>query len=69
MITIPHPNLSDATWYKSSHSTGNDATCVEVAQNLPNIVAVRDSTDPEGPALIFDPAAWRSFTERLRRDA
>lgn len=59
------PDLSDAAWTKSSYSDGNNATCVEVARNLPGIVAVRDSKDPHGPALVFGAAAWRSFTHRL----
>jgi hypothetical protein len=38
---------------------------VEVAVNLPGVVAVRDSKDPAGPALTFTPDAWRAFTGRL----
>ncbi|WP_405103599.1 DUF397 domain-containing protein [Micromonospora sp. NBC_01412] len=34
---------------------------VEVADNLPGVVAVRDSKDPAGPALAFAPANWRAF--------
>ena len=41
--------------------------CVEVAVNLPGVVAVRDSKDPYGPALTFTPADWHAFTARLRR--
>jgi hypothetical protein len=39
---------------------------VEVAP-LPGIVAVRDSKNPDGPALTFSRAAWRSFTTVLKR--
>jgi hypothetical protein len=59
-------DLTRAVWRKSSHSQGNADTCVEVAQNLTGIIAVRDSTDPGGPALIFAPAAWATFTDRLK---
>ncbi|MEU1942557.1 DUF397 domain-containing protein [Streptomyces melanosporofaciens] len=45
---------------KSSFSTG-DRECVEVATNVPNTVAVRDSKDPEGRILRFTPAAWAAF--------
>jgi len=31
--------LQGATWHKSSHS-GTDGNCVEVARNVPGIVAV-----------------------------
>lgn len=42
-------DLSRAEWRKSSKSSGNGGNCVEVARNLPGIVAVRDSKDPDGP--------------------
>jgi hypothetical protein len=52
--------IGDLTWHKSSHSTDNGGACVEVAEN-PCFVAVRDSKDPEGPALTFSPVAFASF--------
>ncbi|MFI7046861.1 DUF397 domain-containing protein [Streptosporangium sandarakinum] len=54
-------DLSAAVWRKSSLSGDNGGQCVEVASNLPGAVAVRDSKDPDGPALFFTPAEWRSF--------
>jgi hypothetical protein len=63
----PTIDLSRARWHKSSHSNGGEAACVEVADNLPGAVAVRDSKDPAGPALIFTTTAWRAFTRSLRR--
>ena len=39
---------SRAVWRKSSRSNGSGGNCVEVASNLPGIVAVRDSKDPQG---------------------
>jgi hypothetical protein len=56
-----HPDLSDALWRKSTRSTGDGQNCVEVATNLPGIVAVRDSKNRQGTALIFTPAQWRAF--------
>lgn len=53
--------LTGARWRKSSRSSGNGGNCVEVADNLPHIVGVRDSKDPSGPALAFTPDAWRAF--------
>jgi hypothetical protein len=55
-------NLSRAKWRKSSRS-GSSGNCVEVADNLPGTVAVRDSKNPDGPALMFTPAVWQSFVE------
>jgi hypothetical protein len=54
-------DLSGATWRKASYSTGNGGNCVEIASNLPGTVAVRDSKDPAGPALLFTPGAWGVF--------
>ncbi|UQU61456.1 DUF397 domain-containing protein [Couchioplanes caeruleus] len=55
-------DLTGAEWHKSSRSSGNaGGDCVEVADNLPGVVAVRDSKAPGGPALIFAPGEWRSF--------
>ncbi|MEV1144435.1 DUF397 domain-containing protein [Micromonospora sp. NPDC049799] len=54
-------DLNGATWRKSSRSSGNGGACVEVADNLPGVVGVRDSKDPTGPALTFPPASWRAF--------
>ncbi|WP_433388501.1 DUF397 domain-containing protein [Micromonospora sp. KLBMP9576] len=53
--------LNGARWRRSTRSSGNGGNCVEVADNLPGVVAVRDSKDPAGPALAFAPAAWRAF--------
>jgi hypothetical protein len=48
-------------WRKSSHSGSEGGDCVEVAAH-PAAVHVRDSKDPEGPALAFTPAEWTAFT-------
>ncbi|MEV7005678.1 DUF397 domain-containing protein [Streptosporangium sp. NPDC051022] len=59
------PDLTGARYRKSSLS-GSDDNCVEVATNLPGVVAVRDSKDPSGPALAFTPAAWNHFLTGVR---
>lgn len=55
-------DLNRADWRKSSYSGTNGGACVEVARNLPGVVAVRDSKDPHGPALVFALADWAAFT-------
>jgi hypothetical protein len=59
-------DLTGAEWRKSSFSSANGGQCVEVASNLPGIVAVRDSKDPDGPALVYDRAVWQAFAAGLR---
>jgi hypothetical protein len=59
-------DLSRADWRKASKSSGNGGACVEVARNLPGIVAVRDSKDPDGPKLAFSPGAWRALTADIK---
>ena len=58
--------LNRADWRKSSYSGTNGGACVEVARNLPGVVAVRDSKDPHGPALVFTRADWAAFTVLLK---
>jgi hypothetical protein len=58
-------DLRRAQWRTSTHSA-NGSTCVQVACNLPGVVAVRDSKDPAGPALVFTPDEWRAFTTLLQ---
>ena len=59
-------DLTRAEWRKSSFSNANGGACVEVARNLPGVVAVRDSKDPEGPKLIVEPAQWAAFTSGIK---
>jgi hypothetical protein len=63
---MPEEDDSRAVWRKGSRSNGSGGACVEVASNLPGVVAVRDSKDPHGPRLVFTPAAWEAFTARIR---
>jgi hypothetical protein len=62
-------DLTRAEWRKSSRSGSNGGACVEVARNLPRIVAVRDSKNPDGPVLIVSRDTWAQFITRLRATA
>ncbi|MFC9223865.1 DUF397 domain-containing protein [Streptomyces hygroscopicus] len=58
--------LSTASWRKSSYSNPDGGNCVEVADNLPEIVPVRDSKNPDGPVLIFAGDSWSTFIATLK---
>ncbi|MEU9042951.1 MULTISPECIES: DUF397 domain-containing protein [unclassified Kitasatospora] len=58
-------DLTGAGWRKSTYSNGQGG-CVEVADGYLGVMPVRDSKDPEGPALIFPFAAWESFVAAVR---
>ncbi|MEU4654534.1 DUF397 domain-containing protein [Streptomyces sp. NPDC023723] len=60
------PDLSGAEWRSSSFSGGNNE-CVEVADNLPALVPVRDSKRGGGPVLVFGNAAWAAFVGEVRQ--
>jgi hypothetical protein len=59
-------DLTGAKWHKSTRSGGNGGDCVEVADNLPGIVAMRDTKDRDGGTLIFTHAEWAAFVGGVR---
>ena len=66
-MTATQLDLSRALWRKSTHSSGDDATCVEVAPHPARVIAVRDSVHPAGATLVFSAGEWAAFTARLKR--
>ncbi|WP_434740183.1 DUF397 domain-containing protein [Micromonospora sp. SH-82] len=54
-------DMTGAQWCKSSKSGNNGGDCIEIADNLADVVLVRDTKDRAGGTLTFDPAAWRAF--------
>ncbi|MFC8872164.1 DUF397 domain-containing protein [Streptomyces sp. NPDC057148] len=62
--------LPGVRWLRSSYSTGAN-NCVETARPSAGpwagLLAVRDSKDPAGPALLFSPGSWASFTASVHR--
>ena len=58
--------MRDSSWRKSSFSSGQGGSCVEVASFDAGHRAVRDSKDPTGPALMFTAAEWSAFTAGVR---
>ncbi|MBV9025711.1 MAG: DUF397 domain-containing protein [Streptomycetaceae bacterium] len=66
MSTIP--DLSRADWEKSSYSGGNGGQCVEFSRTYveSEMIPVRDSKLPSGPALVFAAAAWSLFVAGVK---
>ncbi|HEX3923975.1 MAG TPA: DUF397 domain-containing protein [Streptosporangiaceae bacterium] len=58
--------MTKPRWRKSSYSGNGGSDCVEVASNLPGIVAVRDSKDRSGPQLAVPDQTWSQFTEAIK---
>ena len=55
-------------WFKSSYSS-NGGECIEVAANLVptrGVVPVRDSKNPDGPALAFGADAFSAFVDAVK---
>ncbi|MEW2518440.1 DUF397 domain-containing protein [Actinacidiphila alni] len=55
-----------ATWRKSTYSGGDNGSCIEVADGHTSVVPVRDSKDPQGPALVFTADAWSAFVADVK---
>ncbi|MEV4251696.1 DUF397 domain-containing protein [Spirillospora sp. NPDC049652] len=61
---MPH-NVSNARWRKSSRSAQANDQCVELA-GFADVVAVRDSKDPDGPKLTLTTDDWRALTRGVK---
>ncbi|MFC9230366.1 DUF397 domain-containing protein [Streptomyces decoyicus] len=59
-------DLSTARWRKSSYSNGEGGSCVEISDNHPGVVPVRDSKTPQGPALVFPATDWTTFIDAVK---
>lgn len=60
-------DLTGAAWRTSTRSTPNGGSCVEVADNLPGWIHVRDTKDRDGGTLTFTPTAWHTFVTSIAR--
>jgi hypothetical protein len=57
--------LVGAAWRKSSHS-GYNGNCVELAPLDDGAVAMRNSRDPHGPALVYTRAEIAAFLAGIK---
>jgi hypothetical protein len=56
------PAVTTATWRKSTYSGENDDACVEItARQFLTAIPIRDSKNPQGPAITPTPTAWATF--------
>ncbi|WP_405755605.1 DUF397 domain-containing protein [Streptomyces sp. NBC_00073] len=61
-------DVNGLSWRKSSYSNSESASCVEVSNDLPGLVPVRDSKqDGAGPVIFFPAAAWVPFIRAVKR--
>ncbi|MEU7555905.1 DUF397 domain-containing protein [Streptomyces sp. NPDC044571] len=60
-------DVNGLSWRKSSYSNGDGGDCVEVSDDVPGIIPVRDSKlAGVGPVLVFPAAAWTSFMHAVK---
>jgi hypothetical protein len=60
--------LTRATWRTATYTQGN-GSCVEVAGLSGGRVAVRDTKDRTGPAIVMTAGQWRTLlADTQRRD-
>ncbi len=58
-------DLTGAVWHKSTRSAGGQ-NCVEVADNLPQVVAVRDTKNRDAGTLLFTHDEWAAFVSGVK---
>jgi len=58
---MPAADLAGLTWLRSQRSGPTGGNCVEVAFLPSGEVAMRNSRDPGGPALVFTRPEWDAF--------
>lgn len=61
-ITAGHVGI----FWRASTYSGGQGNCLEVADDIPDMVPVRDSKHPTGPVIVFGHDAWTAFVGHLR---
>ncbi|MCX4802198.1 DUF397 domain-containing protein [Streptomyces sp. NPDC058682] len=60
-------NVEGLSWRKSSYSNSDSASCVEISDDFPGVVPVRDTKlAGAGPVLLFPVAAWAPFIRAVK---
>jgi hypothetical protein len=63
-MPVMNAALGSGEWRKARRSMGN-GNCVEIS-SITDGVAVRDSKNPVGPALLYSATSWLAFTHEAR---
>ncbi|MFI0410572.1 DUF397 domain-containing protein [Actinomadura sp. 3N508] len=58
-------NPNHTVWRKESKSAENGGDCVELA-SVSNVIAIRDSKNPNGPKLTLNHTDFRHLAETLK---
>ncbi|MEV7845010.1 MULTISPECIES: DUF397 domain-containing protein [Streptomyces] len=58
---VPADSITNVTWVKATASDGIGGNCVEIARLEEGHVALRNSRDTSGPALVYNSAEWKAF--------
>ncbi|WP_078841173.1 DUF397 domain-containing protein [Streptomyces acidiscabies] len=68
---MPSKRIADAStlsgWRKSSFSSTQGGSCVEVLDGYAAGMPIRDSKTPTGPAVVFSDAHWGVFVDAVTR--
>ncbi|MFJ3827444.1 DUF397 domain-containing protein [Streptomyces sp. NPDC090046] len=60
-------DVNGLSWRTSSYTNAEGGNCVEVSDDLPGIVPVRDSKlAGTGPVLLFPAAVWAPFIRAVK---
>ncbi|GAA0277794.1 hypothetical protein GCM10010302_14320 [Streptomyces polychromogenes] len=60
-------DMNGLSWRTSSYSGSEGNSCVEVSDDLPGVVPVRDTKlSGVGPVLLFPAAAWAPFVQAVK---
>jgi hypothetical protein len=59
-------DLARAQWRKANRSGDSNGGCVEIAYNLPGVIAIRDSKRPEDGAHVVERAAFAAFLADIK---
>ncbi|GAB2699727.1 helix-turn-helix domain-containing protein [Kitasatospora kifunensis] len=64
-LNVSTTDYTNASWLKSSYS-GGGGQCIEIAPDFGLTLPVRDSKDPEGPALVFPTTSFTAFVNGVK---